>query len=283
MVSEGAWSALSPRQAAGSGYGVCGWCSAGEWRGPVARGLRGTAPGLGRAAGARLTGGEVSQWRGGGGASAQVEGGAWAPRGRERRVPLEVRVVPSCYLECVLSAPKRGRWARYRPAFPAPAPFSQPRPRPRPPAVSSSSCRLQGVQRPAPRFPRRLAAQILGPEGPQLSRAADWAPMGSEGSRCWNRLRQGRNRGERSRGRGVPTQGSSRPLPGQGSLRTGHVPARAAREGREVNVPAPPRGDQSLYPFAVPDCPQIGLPRSPQELGPGCQCPALRLQDPEGR
>lgn len=133
MVSEGAWSALSPRQAAGSGYGVCGWCSAGEWRGPVARGLRGTAPGLGRAAGARLTGGEVSQWRGGGGASAQVGGGAWAPRGRERRVQLEVRVVPSCYLACVLSAPMQGRWARYRPAFPAPAPFSQPRPRPRPP------------------------------------------------------------------------------------------------------------------------------------------------------
>lgn len=122
MVSEGAWSALSPRQAARSGYGVCGWCSAGEWRGPVARGLRGTAPGPGRAAGARLTGGEVSQWRGGGGASAQVGGGAWAPRGRERRVPLEVRVVQSCSLACVLLAPMRGRWARYCPEFPAPAP-----------------------------------------------------------------------------------------------------------------------------------------------------------------
>lgn len=95
MGSEDAWSALSPPQAAGSDYGVCVWCSAGEWRGPAARALRGEAPGPGRAAGARLTGGGVSQWRGGGGASAQVEGGAWAPWGRERQVPLEVRVVRS--------------------------------------------------------------------------------------------------------------------------------------------------------------------------------------------
>lgn len=125
-----------------------------------------------------------------------------AGRGRSRgpggvsRVPLEVRVVGSCQLACVLSAQMRGRWARHRPAFPASAPSL-----PTPGAPSAPGSEL--LQSSAPRAPQRLAAQILGREGPQLFRAAGWAPMGSRGSRCWNRLRQGRSRGERSRSQGV--------------------------------------------------------------------------------
>lgn len=74
---------VRPEPAAGgrSGCGVWGRSSTVEWRGPAAPALRGAAPGPGRAAGARLTGGRVTQWRGGGGASAQVGGGAWAPPG----------------------------------------------------------------------------------------------------------------------------------------------------------------------------------------------------------
>lgn len=74
---------VRPEPAAGGrgSCGVRGGCSAAEWRGPAARALRGAARAPGRAAGARLTGGGVTQWSGGGGASAQVGGGAWAPRG----------------------------------------------------------------------------------------------------------------------------------------------------------------------------------------------------------
>lgn len=74
---------VRPEPAAGGrgSCGVRGGCSAAEWRGPAAPALRGAAQGPGRAAGARLTGGGVTQWSGGGGASAQVGGGAWAPRG----------------------------------------------------------------------------------------------------------------------------------------------------------------------------------------------------------
>lgn len=163
---------------------------------------------MGGAAGARLTGGEVSQWRGGGGASAQVGGGAWAPWGRERKVPLEVRVVWSCSLTRVLSAPCRDAGLDTAQSSPRLHLVFQARPHPRSPGLSSSSRRLQGVQRPAPWFPRQLATQIPEREGLQFYGAAGWAPMGSAnhaaGTVC---------------DKGVPTWGSSRPLPGQGALR----------------------------------------------------------------
>lgn len=145
----------------------------------------------------------------------------------------------------------RGRWLDSAQSSPRLHLVSQARPRPRSPGVSSSSRRLQGVQRPAPWFPRRLATQIPEREGLQLS--------GLQAGLRWGpRITLLEPSATRESRLGVP------PGRSQGRVHSEHsVSARAAREGHEVNVSAPPRGDGSLYPFAGPNCPQTRPPGVP--------------------